>query len=74
MLRGPQSRSGLGDEEKNSQPPPEIEIWNPERPARSLVAISSEHETEGLLYFFLNNQDIDFMVQNLLKIDTSVIP
>jgi hypothetical protein len=25
-LGGPQSRSGRGDEEKNSQPPPEIEI------------------------------------------------
>jgi hypothetical protein len=24
-LGGPQSRSGRGDEEKNSQPPPEIE-------------------------------------------------
>jgi hypothetical protein len=32
-LGGPQSRSGRGGEEKNSQPPPGIE--NPERPARS---------------------------------------
>jgi hypothetical protein len=26
---GPQSRSGLGGEEKNSQPPPGIEPYNP---------------------------------------------
>jgi hypothetical protein len=34
-LGGPQSRSGRCDEEKNSQPPPGIEPWNPDRPARS---------------------------------------
>jgi hypothetical protein len=34
-LSGPQSLSGRDDEEKNSQPPPGIEPWNPERPARS---------------------------------------
>jgi hypothetical protein len=34
-LGGPQSRSGRGGEEKNSQPPPGIETWNPDRPARS---------------------------------------
>jgi hypothetical protein len=34
---GPQSCSGCGDEEKNSQPPPGIEPWNPNRPARSPV-------------------------------------
>jgi hypothetical protein len=33
---GPQSRSGRGGEEKNSQPPPGIETPNPDRPARSL--------------------------------------
>jgi hypothetical protein len=34
-LGGPQSRSGRGGEEKNSQPPPGIEPYNPDRPARS---------------------------------------
>jgi hypothetical protein len=34
-LGGPQSRSGRGGEEKNSQPPPGIEPLNPDRPARS---------------------------------------
>jgi hypothetical protein len=32
---GPQSRSGHGGEEKNSQPPPEIEPQNPDLPVRS---------------------------------------
>jgi hypothetical protein len=34
-LGGPQSRCGCGGEEKNSQPPPVIELWNPDRPACS---------------------------------------
>jgi hypothetical protein len=34
-LGGPQSRSGHGGEEKNSQPPSGIEPQNPDRPARS---------------------------------------
>jgi hypothetical protein len=33
-LGGPQSRSGRGGEEKNSQPPPEIEPYNSDRPTR----------------------------------------
>jgi hypothetical protein len=41
-LGGPQSRSGHGGGEKNSQPPPGIEPQNPDRPASSLVAISTE--------------------------------
>jgi hypothetical protein len=36
-LGEPQSCSGRGDEEKNCQPPPGIELWNPDRPARSPV-------------------------------------
>jgi hypothetical protein len=36
-LGGPQSRSGRGGEEKNSQPPPGIEPQNPDRPARGTV-------------------------------------
>jgi hypothetical protein len=35
----PQSRSGRGGEEKNSQPLPGIEPQNPDRPARSPVGI-----------------------------------
>jgi hypothetical protein len=34
-LGGPQSWSGRGGEEKNSQPPPGIETWNPDRTPRS---------------------------------------
>jgi hypothetical protein len=34
-LGGPQSRSERGCEEKNSQPPPGIELHNPVRPVRS---------------------------------------
>jgi hypothetical protein len=34
-LGGPQSRSGRGGLEKNSQPPPEIEPQNPDRSGRS---------------------------------------
>jgi hypothetical protein len=41
-LGGPQSRSGRGGEEKNSQLPPGIEPQNPDHPARSLVAIPTE--------------------------------
>jgi hypothetical protein len=36
-LGGPQSHSGRGSEEKSSQPPPEIEPQNPERPVRGTV-------------------------------------
>jgi hypothetical protein len=36
-LGGPQSRSGRGGEEKNSQPPPEIEPQNPNHPACDVV-------------------------------------
>jgi hypothetical protein len=41
-LDGTQSHSGRGGEEKNSQSPPGIEPKNPDRPARSLVAIPTE--------------------------------
>jgi hypothetical protein len=41
-LGGPQNRSGRGGEEKNSQLPPGIEPYNPDRPARSLVTIPTE--------------------------------
>jgi hypothetical protein len=38
-LGGPPSRSGRDGEEKNSEPSPGIEPYNPDRLARSLVAI-----------------------------------
>jgi hypothetical protein len=41
-LDGPENRSGRGSEEKNSQPPPGIEPYNPDRPARGLVTIPTE--------------------------------
>jgi hypothetical protein len=37
---GPQIRSGRGGEERNSQPLPGTEPYNPDRAARSLVASS----------------------------------
>jgi hypothetical protein len=47
-LGGPQSRSGRGGEEKNSQPPPGIEPLNPDRPARNpaLYRLSYHYESE----------------------------
>jgi hypothetical protein len=36
-LGGLQNRSGRGSEENMSQPPPGIETWNLDSPARSLV-------------------------------------
>jgi hypothetical protein len=41
-LSGPQTRSGRGSEEKNSQSPPGIDPLNPDRPASSLVATPTE--------------------------------
>jgi hypothetical protein len=41
-LGGPQSRSGRGGEEKNSQPPPAIEPEYTDRPAHIPVSIPSE--------------------------------
>jgi hypothetical protein len=41
-LGGPQSRSGRGGEEKNSQTPSGIEPLNPDRPAHSLVVIPTD--------------------------------
>jgi hypothetical protein len=50
-LGGPQSRSGRGGEEKNSQPPPGIEPQNPDRPARSpALHRLSYHGSEQLSY------------------------
>jgi hypothetical protein len=41
-LGGPQSRSGQGAEEKNSQLPPGIELRSSDRPAHSPVAMPTE--------------------------------
>jgi hypothetical protein len=41
-LGEPQSWSGHGGEEKNSQPLPGIEPYNPDRPARTLTSIPNE--------------------------------
>jgi hypothetical protein len=47
-LGEPQSHSGRGGEEKNSQPPPGIEHYDPDRPARSLVArLTKQHAMEA---------------------------
>jgi hypothetical protein len=42
-LGGPQNRSGRGGEENNSQLPPGIEPWNPDRPARSPALYRLSH-------------------------------
>jgi hypothetical protein len=58
---GPQRRSGRGGEEKNSQPPPGIERWNPDRPARSpaLYWLSYHGSTEVLLKYDDDDDDDD---------------
>jgi hypothetical protein len=44
-LGGPQSRSGRGVEEKNSQPPPEIEPQYPNRPAqKAILPLAGRHK------------------------------
>jgi hypothetical protein len=50
-LGGPQSRSGHGDEEKNSQPLPGIEPLNPDRPARSPVGRVFDNALENLDFY-----------------------
>jgi hypothetical protein len=52
----PQSRSGCGGKEKNSQPPPGIEPPNSDRPAH-LVTIP----TELLRLFFLERKELHYM-------------
>jgi hypothetical protein len=49
-LGGPQSRSGRGGEEKNSQPPPGIEPYNPDRPARSSALYRLSYHGSALKY------------------------
>jgi hypothetical protein len=68
-LGGPQSRSGRGGEEKNSQPPPGIEPFNPDRPAHSLVAIPTE-----LLQLWMKEKLNDFIIQADYFWRTSVSP
>jgi hypothetical protein len=48
-LGGPQSRSGRGGEEKNSQPPPGIEPQNFERPTRSPALYHTDWAIQALL-------------------------
>jgi hypothetical protein len=53
-LGGPQSRSGRGGEEKNSQLPPEIEPWNPDRPAPSPALYRLRyHSSSGYIYIYI---------------------
>jgi hypothetical protein len=50
----PQSRSGRGGGEKNSQPLPGIEPYNPDRPARSpALNRLSYHGSRGLTYIHI---------------------
>jgi hypothetical protein len=52
-LDGTQSRSGHGGEERNSQPPPEIEPSNPDRPADSpALYFSTEVNVNYVSHFF----------------------
>jgi hypothetical protein len=47
-LGGPQSRSGRGGEEKNSQPPPGIELLNPDRGKENFRFLSKENNAWNL--------------------------
>jgi hypothetical protein len=47
-LGEPKNSSGHGGEEKSSQPLPEIEPWNPNHPASSLVAILTDRPCHKL--------------------------
>jgi hypothetical protein len=49
-LGGPQSRSGRGGLEKNSQPPPGIEAQNSDRPARSPALYRLSYQGSVLRY------------------------
>jgi hypothetical protein len=50
-LGGPQSRSGRSGEEKSPQSPPGFEPPNPDRPARSPVAIPTELSRFSRLFY-----------------------
>jgi hypothetical protein len=52
-LGGPQSRSGRGGEEKNSQPTPGIELENPDRPAHSPVLYWLSYHSSNLIRSYL---------------------
>jgi hypothetical protein len=74
-LGRPQSRSGRGGEEKNSQPPPGIERYFPDHPAPSLVAISTDLSRLLTLYlkiFSLHLQPI-FIIHNHPNISHALI-
>jgi hypothetical protein len=66
-LGGLQSRSGRGSEEKNSQPPPEIETYNPDRPARSLVTIPTELSQLLCLNKYMPQSRIHWLIKYLKK-------
>jgi hypothetical protein len=55
-LGGPQSRSGRRSEEKNSQPPPGIEPWNPDRPAHTVGLLIILCNLEMALWGFYSVQ------------------
>jgi hypothetical protein len=59
-LGGPQSHSGRGGEERNPQPPPGIEPYNPYRPARSPALYRLSYRAK---YFILRRT---FSLQNVL--------
>jgi hypothetical protein len=52
-LGGPQSRSGHGGEEKDSQLPPGIEPQNPDRPARSPALYRLSYDGSIYIYIYI---------------------
>jgi hypothetical protein len=63
-LGGPQSRFGQGVEEKNFQPPPGIEPYNPDRPVRSLVVIPTK--LSRLWFYVILNYSLTYLLTYLL--------
>jgi hypothetical protein len=56
-LGGPQNRSGRGGEDKNSKPPPGIELQNPESTESKSVDDSHRRSTEA--FDFINDTIIN---------------
>jgi hypothetical protein len=61
-LGWPQSPSGRGGEEKNSQSPPEIEPWNPDSPARCPALYRLSHH--GSCFTRISNLILQIFYKN----------
>jgi len=75
-LGGPQSRSGRGGEEKNSQPLPGIEPQNPGRPARTIskLLVYKKYWFSGLLRYvvwWLGTNVSEDRAASIVRVDVS---